>query len=136
MSKTIVVPVDVNNSDKASAMLEAAKKLGGDGVKIILTYIVEAIPGFAAAQIPGGYEEKAKAAALDELKRIAEASGLTAEIDVRIAHTSQGILDVADSNNADAIIIASHRPEFQDYFLGSTASRVVRHAKCSVLVIR
>jgi len=43
---------------------------------------------------------------------------------------------VAQEKGVDLIIIASHRPGLQDYFLGSTAAKVVRHAKCSVLVIR
>jgi nucleotide-binding universal stress UspA family protein len=38
--------------------------------------------------------------------------------------------------NADLIVLAAHRPELKDYLLGPNASRVVRHAKCSVYVIR
>ena len=34
------------------------------------------------------------------------------------------------------IVIASHDPGLADYLLGSTAGRVVRHAHCSVLVVR
>jgi nucleotide-binding universal stress UspA family protein len=34
------------------------------------------------------------------------------------------------------IIIGSHSPSMQDYLLGPNAARVVRHANCSVLVIR
>ena len=33
-------------------------------------------------------------------------------------------------------MIASHKPGFSDYFIGSTAARIVRHAQCSVLVTR
>ena len=36
----------------------------------------------------------------------------------------------------DVIVMASHQPKFSDYLLGSTAARVVRHAKCSVLIAR
>ena len=36
----------------------------------------------------------------------------------------------------ELIVIGSHRPEMQDYLLGPTAAKVVRHAKCSVLVVR
>jgi len=36
----------------------------------------------------------------------------------------------------DLIIVGSHKPGLQDYLLGSTAARVVRHAMCSVLVGR
>ena len=46
------------------------------------------------------------------------------------------ILETAEDEGADLIIIASHQPGIQDYFLGSTAARVVRHAQCSVLVTR
>jgi nucleotide-binding universal stress UspA family protein len=37
---------------------------------------------------------------------------------------------------ADCIIVGSHKPGLSDYFLGSTAARVVRHAPCSVHVLR
>ena len=32
--------------------------------------------------------------------------------------------------------IASHRPDITTYLLGSNAAAVVRHAECSVLVVR
>ena len=136
MYQTIVVPVDVGNADRASIMLETAQRLGDNKAKIILTNIVEEIPLYIVDVIPGGYVEKAKSNAIAELTRIAESAALDAEIEVRTGHASQGILAVADEKKANAIIIASHRPGFEDYFLGSTASRIVRHAKCSVVVIR
>lgn len=37
---------------------------------------------------------------------------------------------------ADMVIIASHRPDITTYLLGSNAAAVVRHAECSVLVVR
>ena len=46
------------------------------------------------------------------------------------------ILKLAESINADLIIIASHRPDISTYLLGSNAAVVVRHAKCPVLVVR
>ena len=46
------------------------------------------------------------------------------------------ILDMAETVEADLIVMASHRPELQDFLLGPNASRVVRHAKCSVMVVR
>ena len=47
-----------------------------------------------------------------------------------------GILAVAERIEADLIILSSHRPEMKDYLLGANASRVVRHARCSVFVVR
>ena len=46
------------------------------------------------------------------------------------------ILEVAEKVGADLIIMASHRPALSDYLLGPNAARVVRHASCSVLVVR
>lgn len=36
----------------------------------------------------------------------------------------------------DLVVMAAHRPELKDYLLGPNAARVVRHANCSVLVVR
>jgi nucleotide-binding universal stress UspA family protein len=46
------------------------------------------------------------------------------------------ILRVADEAGIDLIVVGSHRPAMKDYLLGTNASRVVRHARCSVLVAR
>ena len=42
----------------------------------------------------------------------------------------------AEEKKAELIIVASHQPGLQKYFLGSTAAKVVRHATCSVIVVR
>ena len=46
------------------------------------------------------------------------------------------ILRIADEVRADLIVVGSHRLEMKDYFLGTNASRVARHAGCSVLIAR
>ncbi|HCP2705570.1 TPA: universal stress protein, partial [Escherichia coli] len=46
------------------------------------------------------------------------------------------ILEMAKKIPAHMIIIASHRPDITTYLLGSNAAAVVRHAECSVLVVR
>ena len=136
MYKKIIVPIDVAHPEKAGAMLKTAKKIGDDGARIVLLSVVEAIPTYVAAQIPGGYEHKADEYATEELERVIKETGVAAEIVVRVGHPSQGILDEAEKEHADAIVIASHRPGLADYFLGSTAARVVRHATCTVVVLR
>ena len=51
-------------------------------------------------------------------------------------HSARTILEWADKHAVDCIIIASHRPGMQDLLLGSTATTVVRHARCAVHVLR
>ena len=46
------------------------------------------------------------------------------------------ILAVAEEAGADLIVVGSHRPAMRDYLLGTNASRVMRHARCSVMVAR
>ncbi len=48
----------------------------------------------------------------------------------------QEILSAARKIEVDLIVMASHRPALEDYLLGPNAARVVRHADCSVLVVR
>ena len=136
MYQTIIVPVDVNNAEKAPAMLAVAERLGGKTASIVLLNIIEAMPNYVAVHMPEGFGDRVRAEALEELNRIARSTSLESKIEVKIGHASRDILACADEHKADAIIVASHRPGFEDYLLGSTASRVVRHAKCTVVVIR
>jgi universal stress protein F len=46
------------------------------------------------------------------------------------------ILRLAEKIGADLIIMPAHRMKLQDYLLGTNTARVVRHARCSVLVVR
>ncbi len=46
------------------------------------------------------------------------------------------ILKAVEETGCDLIVMASHRPALKDYLLGPNAARVVRHANCSVLVVR
>lgn len=136
MYKTILVPVDLANMEAGTAMVEAARHVASDGAKIVLAHVVEDIPAYVAAELPGGTVERSKEIARKEVTKLMKDTGIKADIDVRTGHARTTILTIAEEIGADLVVIASHKPGLQDYFLGSTASRVVRHAKCSVLVIR
>lgn len=46
------------------------------------------------------------------------------------------IIAAAEKAGADLIVMASHKPTITDYVLGANAAHVVRHAACSVMVVR
>lgn len=46
------------------------------------------------------------------------------------------VLDVAEEIGASQIIMTAHRPNISEYLLGNNADKIVRHAKCSVNVLR
>ncbi|WP_216825425.1 universal stress protein [Kiloniella sp. EL199] len=78
---------------------------------------------------------KAYAAAEDRLaERVAGEEGVQAKM--LKGHSAQAIMDYAKDIDADLVIVGSHKPGLSDYFLGSTASRIVRHACCNVHVLR
>ena len=135
MYKNILVPIAADHDPSTASALKVARTLAGEGAKITTLTVIEAIPGYVSAHLPEGQ--------LQKTMRDVEA-GLKAEIgdakDVSVkvveGHSARSILDYADSAKVDCIVMASHRPDITDYFLGSTASRVVRRAKCAVHVLR
>jgi len=136
MYTSIIVPIDLSHAERAQHMLEAAKQLSGDDAKIYVLNVFDDVPGYVAAELPSDIIENSKKSSKESLDKIVSEIGVSAETVMRSGQPARGILDLAEDKKADLIIIASHKPGFQDYLLGSTASRVVRHANCPVFVIR
>ena len=136
MYKTILVPVDLGHEERVKPMIEAATLLGGGTARIILTHVIEEVPAYVAAQLPKDVLENSREKVEESLKGIAERVGVAVEIDVHSGHAANTILDIAEEKGVDCIVIASHKPGWEDFLIGSTAARVVRHAKCAVHVLR
>ncbi|MBB1248424.1 MULTISPECIES: universal stress protein [unclassified Rhizobium] len=136
MFKKIIVPVDIGQLDKGEKILRKAMELVDDGGVILLLNVAEDIPGYMTIELPADFIEASIREAVDRLKALNDKTGATAQIHTRVGSPAREILAVAEEQAADLVIIASHRPDFSNYLLGSTADRVVRHAKCSVLVDR
>ena len=62
--------------------------------------------------------------------------GVDVETCVRTGAVHRQIVKLAEERGADVIVMESANPRIQDYLLGTTASHVVTHAKCSVFVVR
>ncbi len=136
MYKSILVPIDIAHLAEGKLTIDLAVAHASDDTRIVLLNVVEEIPGWASVAIPTEIIQKSTTDAQDALKAVANASGRKMDMIVRTGRSYSTILDVAQEVESDLIIIASHRPGLQDYFLGSTAAKVVRHAPCSVLVVR
>jgi nucleotide-binding universal stress UspA family protein len=135
MYKNILIPIAPDHGEIFSAAYDVARQLADDGAKITALTVIEAVPGFAAQYLPEGQLEKTKGSVSENLKAaIGAAENVTTE--VVSGHSGQTILDYAHAKKIDCIVIASHRPGLRDFFLGSTAARVVRFFKGSVHVLR
>ena len=135
MYNKILVPVALDHkADIGRAMKVAEKLLSKDG-EITMMTVIETIPLYVSQQLPVAIIEDNMKEAKAQLD--AEAAGAKhVKTAVIKGHAATTILEYADEKGMDCIVIASHRPGLQDYFLGSTASRVVRHAKMAVHVVR
>lgn len=136
MYKNIIVPIDLGRAKQGKSMLNKAKALADKDAKVTVVNVVEVVPGFMTAGLPDGLVEKASSDARTTLTDMVKSSGLDASVEIRGGRPHRAIVALADGIGADLVIIASHDPGIQDYFLGSTASAVVSRAKCSVLVDR
>lgn len=143
MIQSILCPVDVSEPQENRNLLKMAGQLAElHNAKL---QIMTVLPDFGLSVVGQFFEpdhhEKAVAHATDMLHKIVE-QYLGAQADsaanhlVTTGNAYEKILEVAEAVDADLIVIGAHRPDFKDYLLGPNAARVVRHAKCSVYVVR
>jgi nucleotide-binding universal stress UspA family protein len=136
MFKSILAAVDIGHAELAKSLIDKALALRDEGGSVTLVYVLEDVPSYIAAEIPHETLVARRSEAEEDLRRLARAAGADVGCEVRSGSAAAGILDAAADLGSDLIMLASHRPDLRDYFIGSTAARVVRHAQCSVLVVR
>lgn len=136
MYSKVLVPVDLSHEEIGARILKIAAKLLSDDGEVTLMHVVPDIPTYVDTFVPPQVRQETIDASIDDLVQMAAAAGVKARVEVGVGIPHIRILDECRSWAPDLVIIGSHRPGLRDYFLGSTAARVVRHAECSVLVDR
>ncbi|MGV3548468.1 universal stress protein [Rhizobium sp.] len=136
MYRKIIVPVDMGQLDRGETILARAKALLDAGGEILLVSVVETVPSYLTIDLPMDFVDVSVKDAEQKLAALDGKHAAGARRIVRIGSAAREIMDIAEKEGADLIIIASHRPDLSNYLIGATADRVVRHAKCSVLVDR
>jgi nucleotide-binding universal stress UspA family protein len=72
----------------------------------------------------------------EEAGRLNEA-GWTGTTEVRTGNSAEQIVAAAEAAAADLVVVGSHGHKgVKKYLLGSVSDRVLRHASCSVLIVR
>jgi nucleotide-binding universal stress UspA family protein len=138
MFKTVLVAVDVVHTGQAQKTLSAVKDLVAPWH--CTTHVASIVPNFGMAIVGSYFDKGFQAAAHDkteeELRAAVAAAGLDAECHVVMGTVYDRIIALANTLDADLIVISAHSPDLEDYLLGSNAARVVRHSQRSVLVLR
>lgn len=135
MYKSILVPLAFDDEHTPERALNVARTLASDDAKITLVHVMADVPAYAISYMPEGFSEGTRTAVEDTLAKLA-ATLPNADTILTSGNPAGEILRIAEDRGSDCIVIASHRPGFGDFLIGSTAARVVRHAQCSVMVLR
>lgn len=141
MYKNILVAVDLNDETSCRKPLLSAVELARTfGARLHVLTVVREVEAILQAKTAAfGYEMIAadlenRLAAL--LRRVGGSElGPTILVTHGVSIYDE-ILGAAEEAGADLVVVGSHRPAMKDYLLGTNAARVVRHARCSVLVAR
>lgn len=106
--------------------------------KLSIIHVVEPLPGYGYAFIaPAEIETQLMDEAKKQLIETAKKYSIAAENTyVVLGPTKAEILDVAETNGVDLIVVGTHTRHGLGHLLGSTANAVIHSAKCDVLTVR
>jgi universal stress protein F len=140
MYVSILVPVDVaHESSWKHALPQAIELARTHGARVtVLTVLRQTSLMFEGVYLAFQLEQL-MAAAREKLAQIVAAhdlAGLQVTQDVRMGSIGGEILASIRDTGADLVVMASHRPEMQDYLIGPNAAHVVANTKASVFVVR
>jgi universal stress protein F len=140
MFRRILLAVDLaDEAETPKGLPEALELVNAGGGDLRLVNVQPLLPATFMEYVPADFDAEQERRAQEALQEIAAKIALTPER-VSIAAVSGGVyhelLREATDWNADLIVVGSHRPVMSDYLLGSNAKTIVRHAECSVLVVR
>jgi len=140
MFKSILVPVDLSDTELAKASIETAVALArASSGRVRLLNVLPLTPIALTQYVPADFEEQQRRSSEEAMNIIAGESGLDEShisIGVRQGGIYHEILEEAKTMGADLIVMSSHSPGVRTYVLGSNAAHVVRYARCSALVVR
>ncbi|TQS73343.1 universal stress protein [Rhodobacteraceae bacterium] len=143
MIRTILCAVDLNRASEEAKVLQVAHRLAvAENAQLD---VITVLPDYGMSWV-GGYFKEGHAADVRKHaqtalgKLVEDTIGAEANADVRhiiaIGTVYHEILEAANKDMADLIVLGAHHPDLKDYLLGPNAARVVRHSKSSVYVVR
>jgi len=138
MFKSVFIAIDMDEPTSWSKALPTAVAMAkSSDAPLTLGTIIPDWEAVRDAQwSPAAYRKMQEQARI-RLDKLADQCGYALHnIAVGSGSVGGGIVDLAEQAGADLIVLASHRPGLKDYLIGAHALHVVRHARCSVFVVR
>ena len=137
-ARHILVCTDFSDPSKA-AVAVAAEEAASHGSKVTLLHVID-----ANAFVPPQSVLRPQARGDDDASALTDLDALRDEllqgadtIVLRDRAPAKAICDFANENGVDLIVVGSRgQGPVERWLIGSIAERVVRHAQCSVHVVR
>jgi universal stress protein G len=139
MFKKIMLPIDLEEADMTRRAIEAALGIADPDAELRLINVQALLPATFIDYGPPDYEGEVRLVAEKQISEAAGKINISRErvsTNVRVGSIYDEVLTEAAEWGADLIVICSNRPTLATYLLGSNAAKIVRHATCSVLVVR
>jgi nucleotide-binding universal stress UspA family protein len=135
--KSILFATDGSRYSEAATnkAIDFAKSYGSE-IKIVS--VVDVTDEFIA-RAPGALDDLVKKAKgiVEDVKNKAVSEGIKADGIVKEGDAYKSIVDVAEKQKVDAIIMGSHgRTGIKRLLMGSVTERVIGHAPCPILIVK
>lgn len=137
--KTIVVGYDETESAKR-ALARAAELATAFGSKLIVTSVARLLVGGAAARGVGPIdpldEPEFHREALGHAEAFLTERGIQSQYEVTLGDPAAAIVDLAEQQGADLIVVGTREPGLLERLMGLSVSDAVEHrAHCDVLIV-
>ncbi|MEM7523329.1 MAG: universal stress protein [Pseudomonadota bacterium] len=138
MYSRILVPVDLDNTDKLRKALDLAGRTAKEnGATIVYVSVVDAVPTTSpqteADKMSRRLEYFAASQAASHGVRARDCVALRGDLHLNVG---KDIIKAAKDADCDLIVMASHTPGLKEHILSSNAGYVSSHAPMSVYVVR
>ncbi|MBU2965595.1 universal stress protein [Amphritea sp. 2_MG-2023] len=140
MFTNILIPLDLSHKEQVVELAQIATKLAeGKPAQLNLLYVDQSfVHGAGDPQFDKSVHQGHRKEALEAMENLL--SDLPDNIQVKSLYRDgtahDQILATAKQMNSDVIVMMARKPGISSYFIGSNAERVVRHAPCSVFIVR
>lgn len=143
MKKSVLCAVDISEIGADTDVLEMAAKLAQ--LEDAQLDVITVVPDFGMSLVGSFFSEDQHQTALIEAKRRLEdmcESGLGSDVNANVRHivatgkAYEEVIKASKLAKTDLIVVGAHKSDLKDYLLGPNAARIVRHAECSVHVVR
>jgi len=128
-----------DGSDGAKRALEVVIALSQERDVVTVVSSAEGLPlvGYAGALLPTPEQEAERHRQVEVARATLAEHGIEATVVERHGDAATAILDEAETAGAELIVLGTRGlSTVERWLLGSVSSRVLHHARCSVLVAR